>query len=204
VREFYEKHFKDFNRQIILVDLLRSLKAGPDAFEEASEAMSTILKSFEHGTSSLLARLGLPWGRHKIDRVIFAASKADHVSRSQQGNLESLLQDMLDRASREIGATAVDTKVLALSALRCTADRIDQSDGNRLTVVVGVPVGGDHERSLWTGEVPDRMPPRGEWQENDYRFIDFLPKKLPPGAPQGFEHIRLDEAVKYLVGDLFS
>ena len=204
VREFYDRHFTDFDRQIVLIDLLRSLKAGPDAFEEAGETMAMILKSFEHGQSSLLARLGIPWGRHKIDRVIFAASKADHISRSQQGNLESLLQDLLDRAGREIKAKTVETRALALAAMRCTADRIAQADGNRLSVVVGVPVGGSQEKVLWTGEVPDRMPPRGEWREDDYHFIDFLPKRVPPGAPQGFEHIRLDEAVKYLIGDRLS
>jgi hypothetical protein len=204
VGEFYEKHFKDFDRQIVLVDLLRSLKAGPDAFEEARETMSMILASFEHGRSGLLARLGLPWVRHRIGRVLFAASKADHVSRSQQGNLESLLQDLLDRAGREIKAKTIETKVLALSAMRCTADRIAEADGHRLSVVVGIPVGADHERALWTGEVPDRMPSRSDWHEEDYRFIDFLPKRLAPGAPQGFDHIRLDEAIRYLIGDRLS
>jgi predicted YcjX-like family ATPase len=204
VGEFYEKHFRDFDRQIVLVDLLRSLKAGPDAFEEARETMSMILASFEHGRSGLLARLGLPWARHRIDRVLFAASKADHVSRSQQGNLESLLQDLLDRAGREIKAKTIETKVLALSALRCTADRVAEANGHRLSVVVGIPVGSDHERVLWTGEVPDRMPPRGDWQADDYRFIDFLPKRIAAGAPQGFDHIRLDEAIRYLIGDRLS
>jgi uncharacterized protein len=204
VREFYDRHFRDFDRQIVLVDLLRSLKAGPAAFDETRRTLSTILASFEHGQSGLLARLGLPWGRHRIDRVIFAASKADHVSRGQQGNLEALLQDLLDRAGREIKARTVETRVLALSALRCTADRIAEADGNRLSVVVGTPVGGSHERVLWTGEVPDRMPPAGEWQADDYRFIDFLPKRLAPGAPEGLEHIRLDEAIRYLVADRLS
>jgi predicted YcjX-like family ATPase len=204
VREFYEKHFTDFDRQIVLVDLLRCLTAGPEAFDEARECMSVILQSFEHGQSSLLARLGLPWGRHKIDRIMLAASKADHVSRSQQANLESLLRDLLDRASREIKAKTIDTKVLALAAMRCTADRIDERDGHRLSVIVGVPVGGTRERVLWTGEVPDRMPSRAEWHEGDFRFIDFLPKRMPPGAPDGFEHIRLDEAVKYLISDRLS
>jgi len=201
VREFYSKHFVDFDRQIVLVDLLRVLTAGPDAFAEARETMAVVLQSFEHGQSSVLARLGLPWSRHKIDRVVLAASKADHVSRSQQANLEALLRDLLDRAAREIRARTVDTKVLALAALRCTSDRIDERDGRRLSVIVGVPVGAAEERVLWTGEVPDRMPGRGEWQEGDYRFIDFLPRPMAPGAPGGFEHIRLDEAVKHLIAD---
>ncbi|MFI5019558.1 MAG: YcjX family protein [Dongiales bacterium] len=42
---------------------------------------------------------------------------------------------------------------------------------------------------------------RGDWDENDYRFIVFLPMRVAPGAPQGFEHIRLDEAFRYLIGD---
>ena len=117
------------------------------------------------------------------------------------GQSQMPLQDLLDRAGREIKAKTIQTKVLALAAMRCTADRVAEADGHRLSVVVGIPVGGSHERVLWTGEVPDRMPARGDWDENDYRFIDFLPKRVAPGAPQGFEHIRLDEAIRYLIGD---
>jgi predicted YcjX-like family ATPase len=204
VGEFYEKHFRDFDRQIVLVDLLRSLKAGPAAFAEARTTMAMILDSFEHGQNSLIARLGLPWARHRIDRVLFAASKADHVSRSQQGNLETLLQDLLDRAGREIKAKTIETKVLALAALRCTSDRIAEADGHRLSVVVGRPVGASEDRVLWTGEVPDRMPDESNWHPDDYRFIDFLPRRQAPGAPEGFAHIRLDEAIRYLIGDRLS
>ena len=48
------------------------------------------------------------------------------------------------------------------------------------------------------------MPSRSDWHEDDYRFIDFLPKRLAPGARQGFDHIRLDEAIRYLIGDRLS
>ena len=65
-----------FDRQIVLVDLLGALNAGPAHFADTQESLALILKSFRYGSTGLLARLFAP----RIDRLLFAVSKADHVA----------------------------------------------------------------------------------------------------------------------------
>ena len=51
VRRFYEEHFSRFDRQIVLVDLLGALNAGPAHFADTEETLALILKSFRYGSS---------------------------------------------------------------------------------------------------------------------------------------------------------
>ena len=76
VARFYEDHFRWFSRQIVLVDVLRALLAGREAFEDQRLALEAILQSFRYGSGSLFSKLIR--GPH-IDKVLFAATKADHV-----------------------------------------------------------------------------------------------------------------------------
>src|SRR5258705_8707979 len=75
VTRFYEDHFRHYSRQIVLVDVLRALLAGRDAFEDTRLAIDAILDSFRYGHGGIISKLlfGAP-----IDRVLFAAPKPDH------------------------------------------------------------------------------------------------------------------------------
>ena len=85
VRRFYEEHFSRFDRQIVLVDLLGALNAGPAHFADTQETLALILKSFRYGSIGLLGRLFAP----RIDRLLFAVSKADHVAPNQHAGAEA-------------------------------------------------------------------------------------------------------------------
>ncbi len=52
------------------------------------------MHSFRYGRSGLLSRLFAP----KIDKVVFAATKADHVTPDQHVYMVSLLQQMIHPA----------------------------------------------------------------------------------------------------------
>src|SRR4029079_18307254 len=91
VGRFYEDHFRWFSRQIVLVDVLRALLAGRDAFEDQRLALESILQSFRYGSGSLFSKLIR--GPH-IDKVLFAATKADHVPDIQRDHLAELLRNM--------------------------------------------------------------------------------------------------------------
>ena len=75
----------------MLVDVLRALNAGRDSFDDTRRAIDTILQSFRYGGGSLLARLFQ--GAH-IDKVLFAATKADHVPDIQRDHLAELLRNV--------------------------------------------------------------------------------------------------------------
>src|SRR3954451_11714757 len=57
VEAFYREYFRQYGRQIVLVDVLGALLAGRDAFEDTQRAMSAILQSFRYGQRSILSRL---------------------------------------------------------------------------------------------------------------------------------------------------
>src|SRR6516164_3473344 len=91
VARFYQDHFRQYSRQIVLVDVLRALLAGRDAFDDTRLALDAILESFRYGHGGVLSKLLL--GPH-IDKVLFAATKADHVPDIQRDHLAALLRNM--------------------------------------------------------------------------------------------------------------
>ena len=75
VRPFFRDHFQRIDRQIVLVDVLAAVDAGPMALAELEEALDRVLLAFRTGRNTLFSRLFSP----RADRVLFAATKADHI-----------------------------------------------------------------------------------------------------------------------------
>ena len=75
VRPFFRDHFSRLDRQIVLVDALAAFNAGPEALHDLEAALAGILDCFRIGRSTFLSTLFRP----RIDRILFAATKADHL-----------------------------------------------------------------------------------------------------------------------------
>ena len=193
VAPFYRNHFRRFDAQIVLVDLLAALRHGEASFRDMSAAISAILGSLDYG------RAGLPgWLRGgRTKHVVFAATKADHVSSNQHPNLRRLLQEMVARESNRIRFRGVDTSVTVLSSVRCTEDVVGDLHGQTLSMIRGLPAGRDAETALFPGEIPAHHPGPQDWREGRFRFLDFVP---PGGNARGLRHIGLDEALQALIG----
>jgi predicted YcjX-like family ATPase len=73
------------DRQIVLVDCLQPLNSGPQAFNDMRLALTQLMQSFHYGQRTLFRRLFSP----VIDKLLFAATKADHVTVDQHGNMVS-------------------------------------------------------------------------------------------------------------------
>ena len=78
VRPFFRDHFARLDRQIVLVDALSALNAGPAALADLETALSEILAAFRPGSVSRLFSILT----RRIDRILFAATKADHLHRA--------------------------------------------------------------------------------------------------------------------------
>ena len=65
VRPFFRDHFARLDRQIVLVDTLRALNAGPTAVADLETALTAVLGCFRQGETNPLLR---PFVR-KIDRI---------------------------------------------------------------------------------------------------------------------------------------
>ena len=83
IRPFFRDHFARLDRQIVLVDTLRALNAGPAAVADLETALTSVLSCFRQGETNPLLR---PFVR-KIDRILFAATKADHVHHTSHDRL---------------------------------------------------------------------------------------------------------------------
>ncbi|WP_238121194.1 MULTISPECIES: YcjX family protein [unclassified Xanthobacter] len=219
VRPFFRNHFARLDRQIVLVDALSALNAGPAALADLERALDGILAAFRTGRNSLLSTLFRP----RIDKVLFAATKADHLHHTSHDRLEAILARLVERArgrAKEHGA-ALD--VVALAAIRATREARVRRDGLDLAAIVGTPekgqeagghrFDGEEEVAVFPGELPAdpdsffdpagtgfRGLATGDVNDADFRFLKFRPP-AGIGGKAPIPHIRLDRALEFLLGD---
>ncbi|MCP4699442.1 MAG: YcjX family protein [Gammaproteobacteria bacterium] len=199
VRKFYREHFSSFDRQIVLVDMLQAFNTGYATFQDMREAIDLVLKSFHYGKSGLFNRLF----KVKIDKLLFAATKADHVTPNQLPNLERFLQQMLVQANNNVIFEGVETDTLALASIKCTQAVHTQFQGQQISCIKGIPNEGDKPIALFPGEVPVEIPAPEEWVKERFNFIEFRPPRLTNTQSSGLPHIRMDRALQFLLGDKF-
>jgi predicted YcjX-like family ATPase len=221
VRPFFRDHFARLDRQIVLVDALAAFNAGPEALHDLEAALAGILDCFTIGRSTLFSALLRP----RIDRILFAATKADHLHHSSHDRLEAILRRMLDRTAVRAELTGAAIDVVALAAVRATREAQVQRGRDRLPSILGTPLrgeaangemfDGDAEVATFPGDLPADLDAffgsdnafRGltsaGGDNTDFRFLRFRPPRLEAAAPQepALPHIRLDRALQFLIGD---
>jgi uncharacterized protein len=198
VTAFYQDHWRHYSRQIVLVDVLRALLAGRDAFDDTRLALDAILESFRYGHGGILSKLLL--GPH-IDKVLFAATKADHVPDIQRDHLAALLRNMAAFPALEVKGSNAQFDVTALASVISTAEDTQEIDGQRLQVVVGRPVGSNKQAKFFVGNVPIRPPRADAWGKPFLNVPVFEPPAIDPAPVDGIAHINLDLALEFLLGD---
>lgn len=197
VRQFYRDHFARFDRQIVLVDCLQALNTGVDSFHDMQEAICMIMKNFQYGKSSLLGRLFNP----RIDKLLFAASKADHVTPNQHHSLEQFLQRMVASAHNDIHYEGIESGCMAISALQSTDNVMAEFQGQKISCIKGRAKDSGEEIALFPGEVPIEAPQVEDWLDERFRFMEFKPPRLVDVYNQPFPHIRMDRVLEFLLGD---
>ncbi len=197
VRPFYADHFSRFDRQIVLVDLISALNRGRAVFEDTQNALRTVMESFRYGPSSLIARLFRP----KIETLLFAATKADHVAHNQHHNLRLLLEQMVFDAAGNARFEGVSPVFMAIASLRSTDMVKTDHHGQTLSCVRGLLKGEDRETVLFPGEIPPDLPVEEDWADGRFHFRDFAPRRLRQNGGDQPQHIRLDQALDVLLGD---
>lgn len=216
VRPFFRDHFARLDRQIVLVDALAAFNAGPEALRDLEAALGGILECFRVGRSTLWSTLFRP----RIDRILFAATKADHLHQTSHDRLEAILRRMVTDAANEAAREGAKVDVVALSAVRATREAQVQRAGETLPSIIGVPAAGEiasgeafdgvTEVATFPGDLPadaDALFASNEsfrgltraGDDTDYRFLRFRPPQLGGDAP--LPHIRLDRALQFLIGD---
>lgn len=197
VKPFYKEHFKSFDRQVVLVDCLSALNRGFHSYQDLQKALDWLMGSFQYGSSNVLNRLFQP----KIDKLVFAASKADHITPDQQTNLVKLLESMLHNARKQIQFDGVMTESTAVSAIRASKSGLGQLDGESIPLLQGTDEQG-LAITLYPGEVPQSCPNPEFWQQQQFEF----PKLSPPlmTSEHVLPHIRMDQVLDFLLADKLS
>lgn len=196
VRKFYKQHFVNFDRQIVLADVLTPLNNGPASFDDLQMAINLILESFNYGQSSLFSRLFSP----KIDKLMFAASKADHVTHEQHGNMVSLLEQLVHKAKKRLEFDNIEMKTLAIASVKCTQSGTGMHDNQSIPVIHGKQLSDESTITLFPGAVPDKLPDSSYWQSAQFKFVEFLPMNSV-AHHQVLPHLRLDQILQFLLGD---
>ncbi|MEM7189356.1 MAG: YcjX family protein [Pseudomonadota bacterium] len=212
VKPFFRTHFAGLDRQVVLVDALGALTGGPRAVADLTQAMAETLACFRHGENSWLDRL---LGGRRIERLLFVASKADHLHHEQHPQLTQLVEAMLDEAARRAAFRGTETRAMAIAAIRASAEQQITHGGGEVGVVRGKRAADGKEVALFPGDLPTDMPalladasatapgqsPTNWTGGQDYARPAFAPPKWGAGASDGPPHIRLDRALEFLIGD---
>ncbi len=212
VRPFFRDHFQRIDRQIVLVDVLAAVDAGPTALAELEEALDRVLIAFRTGRNTILTRLLSP----RADRVLFAATKADHIHHTDHDRLDHLLRILVDRSVRRTEAAGAKVGTVALASVRATRETTVREGRETLKAVAGTPeagevVGderfdGEAEAAIFPGELPESAEAvfKGAVAPGSLRFPRFRPPRVtlgPTGRPSKLPQIRLDRALEFLIGD---
>jgi uncharacterized protein len=211
-KPFFVEHFARLDRQIVLVDVLSALDAGPRALADLESALERVLLAFRAGRNTFWGGLFAP----KITRVLFAATKADHIHHSQHDRLEAILAMLVARARARVAAAGAQVSCVALAAVRATREVSVEEGRKRLHAIAGVPSAGERvgsevfdgisEAAVFPGELPSNPADvfSGALLEGALRFPRFRPPLIAPdagGRIAPLPHIRLDKALDILIGD---
>jgi uncharacterized protein len=205
VRPFFRDHFARIDRQVVLVDALGAIHAGPRAVEDLRSAMAGILAAFRPGRNSILTAL---MGR-RVEKILFVATKADHLHHTQHPRLTAIMDALLRDARGRADYAGARTEAMAIAALRATVEETRQHDGAALDLVRGTLLDSGKEAAFHPGTLPEDpshllSPARAgqaKWLDADYEVMRFAPVPLYLKPGEGPPHIRLDRAAEFLLGD---
>ncbi|WP_102109574.1 YcjX family protein [Oceaniglobus roseus] len=206
VKPFFRDHFARIDRQVVLVDALGAIHAGPQAVEDLRRAMAEILSAFRPGRNAFLSQLFL--GR-RVERILFAATKADHLHHTQHARLAAIMTALVADAKGRADFAGARTEAMAIAALRATTEDTVDHQGGTLDVVRGQLLGSGKRAAFYPGELPadpmHLLAPAREgaeaWLDGDYAVMSFAPQPLTLKPGEGPPHIRLDRAAQFLIGD---
>jgi predicted YcjX-like family ATPase len=218
VKPFFREHITRLDRQIVLIDAMQALNAGPGAMADLERAVTEILACFRPGRGNFLADLV----SRRIDRILIAATKADHLHHESHDRLQAIVRRLADRAIARANFTGATVDVVAIAAVRATREGTVRQGQDTLPVIIGTPLAGEcidgqrfdgeTETAIFPGDLPDKAgavfqqsggAPNVEANPS-LRFVRFRPPKLErtaEGITLSLPHIRLDRALQFLIGD---
>lgn len=206
VQPFFRDHFARIDRQVVLADLLGAIHSGPEAVDRLGATLTELLAAFRPGRNAWLTRL---LGGKRVEKLLFAATKADHLHHSQHARLTALMTALLRQSKDRADFAGAQTQAMALAALRATVEETHTRQGETLDCVRGRLLDTGKQAAFYAGDLPDDPmqligPARdgaARWLDADYQIMRFAPAAIARKPGDGLPHIRLDAAAEFLLGD---
>lgn len=206
VQPFFRDHFARIDRQVVLVDALGAINQGPRAVEDLRAAMGDILGAFRPGKNGFLSSL---LGAKRVEKILFAATKADHLHHAQHPRLTAIMEALTREARDRAQYAGAGTAAMAIASLRATTEATMAHGGETLEVVRGTLLDTGKEAAFYPGDLPEdpahllNSARKGaeKWLDQDYQVMRFAPSVLNLRPGDGPPHIRLDRAAQFLIGD---
>jgi len=206
VQPFFRAHFAKLDRQVVLADVLGAIHQGPQAVEDLRRTMAEVLAAFRPGTNGWLTSI---LGGRRVEKILFAATKADHLHHLQHPALTAITEALLRDAKARADFAGAETAALSMASLRCTVEEMLDQNGTQLPAVRGRLLSSGKQALMYPGELPTDparilAPARdgaARWLDADYALMAFAPARSHQAPGMGPPHIRLDRAAEFLIGD---
>lgn len=209
-RPFFRDHFARLDRQVVLIDALQALNAGPEAVDDLGRALTEIMRCFRSGSVNPITKLF----SRRVDRLLLAATKADHLHHTDHDRLQAIVAALVGDALDRAGASGADVETAALAGVRATREGRSGEGDDALPLIVGTPMEGETidgrtfdgrtEIAVFPGDLPrDPHAALKEDQAGAIRFVRFRPPAIERderGRPV-LPHIRMDRVLEMLLGD---
>ncbi|WP_407276673.1 YcjX family protein [Halothiobacillus sp. DCM-1] len=189
VRPFFAEHFQSLDAQIILIDLLGAMTAGPAALQDMRAAIEGVLAPFRYGRDHWLGRLF----RRRIRKVAVCASKIDHLLPADQLRLQSLVESFLYESVQRLAAADIDLQLFAMTAIQSAQLKTDASGAQSL---IGVDKRLGERIEFTPPTLPDHLP-----HQLNLRIAELPVLAPPPGLDRArpFPSRRVDQLIKFLL-----
>lgn len=216
IKPFFREHIARLDRQIVLIDAMQAINAGMPAIKDLERAVTEILACFRPGRGNFLTDIIA----RRIDRILIAATKADHIHHESHDRLQAIVRRLSERAIARADFSGAAVDVVAMAAVRATREGTVTRERQTLPVIIGTPLAGETigdetfdgetETAIFPGDLPEspaalfRKNPSHCEADPAIRFVRFRPPRLErtaEGVTLSLPHIRLDRALQFLLGD---
>ena len=206
VKPFFRDHFAKIDRQVVLVDVLGAIHRGPRAVDDLRRTMAEVLAAFRPGQNGWLTAL---LGGRRVEKILFAATKADHLHHSQHPRLTAIMEGLLAEARARADFAGAQTVAMSIASLRATVEEVVTRGDDSLDAVRGRLLSTGRQAAMYAGELPADparlLSPAREgaaaWLDAEFGLMEFAPARTTQRPGEGPPHIRLDRAAEFLIGD---
>jgi predicted YcjX-like family ATPase len=198
VKKIQLEHFRGFDKQIVLIDIVEALQHGAGCYSDMKEGLAKMLSLYDHRNKNFIAQ----WFKPSIYNVTFVATKADLVASTQHNNYLALLNEMVGDIRREMDIGHIKTQTQIIASLNSTQNIKCKHEGKSISCLRGIDAKDGSVVEIYPGEMPSSFPKPDEWHTEDYAYEEFLPPNKSYKESEAFEHIYMDKIIEMMIGEL--